>query len=182
MQDLRYYSDEAFTVTEFFSPEECQTYIQLSEKLGYDRAPINSSLGPAFRPDIRNNQRVMLDDTQLAAQLWARATDWTPHTLGLWRAVGMNERFRFYRYDPGQQFHWHRDGVFERDNGERSWLTFMIYLNDGFEGGATAFDFAKVAPEQGMALFFLHSLPHCGEPVIAGRKYVLRSDITYKRR
>ncbi len=54
-------------------------------------------------------------------------------------------------------------------------------LNDGFEGGATAFDFDKVVPEQGMALFFLHSLPHCGEPVIAGRKYVLRSDIMYAR-
>ena len=43
----------------------------------------------------------------------------------------MNERLRFYRYDIGQQFDWHYDGYFERDNGERSYLTLMVYLNDG---------------------------------------------------
>ena len=49
--------------------------------------------------------------------------------------VGANERFRCYRYKPGQKFAAHYDGAFERDETERSLLTFMVYLNDDFEGG-----------------------------------------------
>ena len=33
------------------------------------------------------------------------------------------------------EFDWHYDGCFERENGERSFLTFMVYLNEGFAGG-----------------------------------------------
>ena len=36
--------------------------------------------------------------------------EWSnPETIEGWRAVGVNERLRFYRYDPGQQFDWHTD-------------------------------------------------------------------------
>ena len=55
-----------------------------------------------------------------------------------WSPVGLNERLRLYRYDVGQQFDWHMDGYYERDNGDRSFFTFMVYLNDGFEGGEAA--------------------------------------------
>ena len=68
----------------------------------------------------------------------------------------------------------------------------MIYLNDGFEGGATSFaelddrmrdeDRLTVNPRQGMALIFAHPLLHKGEPVVSGRKYVLRTDVMYARR
>lgn len=181
MQDVHYYSDDVFTVSEFLTPAECEDHIRLTESIGYGLAPINSIFGPAFRPEIRNNERVMLDDPERAAALWARAKVWAPQRLGQWHTVGLNERFRFYRYDPGQQFNWHQDGAYERANGERSWVTFMVYLNDGFEGGTTTFAFCEVVPKQGTALFFSHELPHCGEPVTAGRKYVLRSDIMYAR-
>jgi hypothetical protein len=50
--------------------------------------------------------------------------------------VGLNERFRFYRYDPGQHFAPHMDGCYQRANGEESQFTFLVYLNDGFVGGA----------------------------------------------
>ena len=55
------------------------------------------------------------------------------------RAVGLNERFRFYRYTEGEYFNWHGDGSFLRSDGERSLFTAMLYLNDGFEGGTTDF-------------------------------------------
>jgi hypothetical protein len=32
-----------------------------------------------------------------------------------------------------------------------------------------------------MAIVFPHELPHCGAEVVAGRKYVLRSDIMFAR-
>ena len=63
--------------------------------------------------------------------------EFVPKSIGNWCASGVNERLRFYRYEIGQQFDWHYDGAFERPDGECGKLTFMIYLNDDFEGGQT---------------------------------------------
>jgi prolyl 4-hydroxylase len=179
--DYRQITDEIFTVSGLLTPAECEEYIDLGEAQGFAPAPINGAFGPTHRPDVRNNERVMLDAPDFAAKLCDQAWPWIPKQVGFWRAVGVNERLRLYRYDPGQQFEWHIDGSFERRNGERSLITFMIYLNDGFEGGRTAFSSLEVSPEQGMALFFKHELRHKGEPVVHGRKYVLRTDVMYAR-
>jgi hypothetical protein len=66
---------------------------------------------------------------------------------------------------------------------EASRLTFMVYLNEDFGGGATEFDFPKetVRPREGMALVFDHGLQHQGAEVTRGTKYVLRSDVMYAR-
>jgi hypothetical protein len=72
----------------------------------------------------------------------------------------------------------------QRANGEQSQLTFLVYLNDGFEGGATAFHAGRasllVRPERGKALVFYHRQLHEGTPVARGRKYVLRADVMYR--
>ena len=107
------------------------------------------------------------------------SSDYVPHTLKGHRAIGVNERFRFYRYDLGQTFRWHRDGYFERPNRERSRLTLMVYVNDDFEGGHTRFEEALIKPVKGTALFFVHHLLHEGAQVTRGRKYVMRSDVMY---
>src|SRR5258708_6952753 len=119
MPDCRYFSDDVFTVAEFLTTAECDDYVALAEQIGFAAAPINGTFGPVMRPDVRNNTRVMLDDEPRAAELWDRASAWVPRRLGPWRAVGVNERLRFYRYEVGQQFDWHRDGYFERANGQR---------------------------------------------------------------
>jgi hypothetical protein len=104
----------------------------------------------------------------------------------------MNERLRVYRYDVGQKFDWHLDGHFERRTGERSFFTFMAYFNEDFEGGTTSFshdqshastgNVLQVIPKTGMALLFHHPILHRGDPIIAGRKYVLRTDVMYAHR
>src|SRR6185436_6714053 len=102
-------------------------------------------------------------------------------------AIGLNERIRYYRYEPHQYFAWHYDGCFSRSDIEESKLTLMIYLNDDFEGGETKFnvkyvyDEIVIKPEKGMALLFIHNLFHEGSAVKSGIKYVLRSDVMYKR-
>ena len=53
-------TEQIFTVTDFFSSEECDAYIELTEKAGYRDAPITTSRGPQMRPEIRNNTRVMI--------------------------------------------------------------------------------------------------------------------------
>ena len=57
----------------------------------------------------------------------------------------------------------------------------MIYLNDNFEGGATSFDDTIIKPKKGAALCFIHEQKHEGSPVITGIKYVLRSDVMYRK-
>ena len=184
--------EDVFVIRGFLTPEECAGHIARSEAAGYGDAPINTFAGQVVNKAMRNNDRVMVDDPALAAELWERLRPSVPDRRGQWAAAGLNERLRFYRYDPGQQFDWHFDGSFERSPTEVSNLTFMVYLNDGFEGGATEFNFrlmglvldgdeiTRVVPEAGMALVFAHRIFHQGAPVTAGRKYVLRSDVMYR--
>ena len=55
----------------------------------------------------------------------------------------------------------------------------MIYLDVDFDGGQTNFEFATVEPQAGLALFFIHHLPHEGVVVLSGREYVPRNDVMY---
>jgi len=180
MPTYNYITDDIFTVSGFFKPDECIAHIELAEANGFADAPINTTIGPQVHKDVRNNTRVMLDDQRRADDLWRRIAAYIPQHIDGWPACGVNERFRFYRYDVGQQFDWHYDGCFDRHNGERSFLTFMIYLNDGFSGGETSFENVTIAPQTGLALFFIHRILHKGQPVIEGRKYVLRTDVMYR--
>ncbi len=182
MRTLNYfeYSSEAFALTDFLSRDECHSLIQRAENQGFDDAPINTSSGEIVTSDVRNNARVLADDPELAEALWERCKGYVAATLGGWTAIGLNERFRFYRYDQYQVFRWHSDGRFARNEREESRYTFMIYLNDDYEGGHTDFRSFKVYPTQGMALCFHHPLSHEGAIVSRGRKYVLRTDVMYR--
>jgi predicted 2-oxoglutarate/Fe(II)-dependent dioxygenase YbiX len=175
-----------FVIRDFLTPEECRRFIEKSEAAGYDDAPISTGLGFVMRKDIRDNARVIDDNPDLAREWFARARPFLPEAVYNWRLAGFNERFRYYRYDPGQKFDRHTDGYFERSNGERSQLTFMVYLNDGFEGGTTNFHHVRpvlrVKPVAGMALVFRHRVLHEGAPILSGRKYVLRTDVMYARK
>ncbi len=175
-----------FVIHDFLDPDECQRLIEFSEEIGYDEATITTASGGVMIKEVRNNDRVIHDDVDLAKRLWDKAKEWIlPNWLGR-QAVGFNERFRFYRYDPGQKFAAHSDGHYLRENGEKSQLTFMIYLNGGFEGGATRFlkpkkKWLTVTPSEGKALVFAHQLVHEGQEVTEGRKYVLRTDIMFRK-
>ena len=177
--------DSIFVIRNFLTLQECQTFVARSEDAGYEEATINTSAGPTMNKAVRDNSRLIQDDPALAALLWERFAPFLPTHLGDWRVIGLNERFRYYRYDSGQKFALHGDGAFRRPNGEQSWLTFMVYLNDDFEGGETKFyeDVGvlklSVRPERGMALVFLHQHLHEGAAIVRGRKYVLRTDVMY---
>lgn len=182
--------DDIFLIRDFFTTDECAEHIRLSEEAGYDDAPISTGRGAVIRKDVRNNDRVMIDDPTLAATLFARAEPFLPTNFLIWMPVGLNERFRYYRYTKGQKFDWHFDGAFTRENGESSKLTFMIYLNDGFLGGETVFNLRRlgspekpdlrVFPTAGTALVFRHDVLHTGAMVLDGVKYVIRTDVMFR--
>ncbi len=166
----------------FLTGDECDDLIARSEAIGYEAATV----GDVLLTQMRNNARVILDDPDLAATLWDRAKPLVPQIDGC-EAVGLNDRFRFYRYGTGEAFAPHFDGSVCRGSDEESRLTFMVYLNEGCEGGGTNFYDPRgtlnlaVRPERGMALVFAHLRLHEGAPVTGGRKYALRTDVMYRR-
>ncbi len=180
MSDYEWKSDDVFLVHELFSAAECDEYIAFAEKIGFEEAAINVGMGAqVVVKDVRNNDRVIVDDRSRSDELWKRAKPFVPDIINRAQALGCNERLRFYRYDPGQRFNWHFDGAFQRSNGQRSRITYMVYLNDDFEGGDTHFESFIIRPRKGTALFFTHQIRHMGAEVLRGRKYVLRTDLMY---
>jgi hypothetical protein len=168
-----------FTINNFLHPDECERFIALSEHIGFSEAVISTDDGDQLMKEARNNDRILHDDEVLAAQLFVRALPHLPAAIDGWTPSGFNGRFRFYRYTSEQYFKWHQDGTYRPSAQEESFLTFIIYLNDNYEGGATEFAWEKVAPKAGMALVFPHRLRHQGARIISGSKYVLRTDVMY---
>jgi len=166
----------------FFTPDECKGFIDFSEKQGYEEALIRTrSEGEVMNKEIRDNDRVIWDNPQVAAQLFDLVKEHLPVIDGF-HPIGLNERFRYYRYKDGQKFKPHVDGAFKRNESEISLLTMLIYLNEGFEGGSTFLIGIneEVKPKEGMLLLFDHKILHSGASVTAGTKYVLRTDVMYK--
>ena len=188
MAEMRWRAQDVGTIDAFLSCAECDEYIEFAEKNGFEEAPVTTARGMVMMKDVRNNERAMVDDVDRAQALYRRLSGHlAPRFAKKWQPVGLNERLRLYRYDVGQQFDWYLDGYYERPTGERSFFTFMVYLNDDFEGGATSFwderqgTSFRVTPRKGMALLFHHPIRHRGDAVVAGRKYVLRTDVMYGR-
>jgi predicted 2-oxoglutarate/Fe(II)-dependent dioxygenase YbiX len=161
---------------EFLSPERCAELVRWSEEQGYEEARLSDG---SRRTEVRSNDRLIFDDHDLAGRWFERLRATFP-VLPFAVPIGLNERFRFYRYHPGQSFRHHRDGVFRRSETEFSQFTLLAYLNADFEGGETSFGRWSVTPETGMALLFRHEIEHAGASVVSGTKYVLRTDVMYR--
>ncbi|GAL84189.1 hypothetical protein MYP_1417 [Sporocytophaga myxococcoides] len=175
-----FHTDQIWSIENFLSRSECNDLITLSENIGFKEAEVSLPSGAKMIKSLRNNERVLHSDIGLASMLWTRLEDFCPKDLDNSFPLGLNEQFRFYKYELDQRFKRHIDGRFRRNETEESRITFMIYLNEEYEGGETAFDEVTIFPRTGMALCFIHELKHEGCPVKKGVKYALRSDVMYK--
>lgn len=176
----------AFLLRGVLSLEECSRIISAADARGFE------SLSGVFHQSYRDNQRVVVFDQPLADQLYHRCSRLLPQANleRTHQAAGLNECFRACKYEPGGHFAPHVDGEFDRhgDGRERSYLTFMVYLNGQLDGGATNFICrvegqrikVPVPPETGMALVFPHELVHEGAVLQSGRKFILRTEVMYK--
>jgi prolyl 4-hydroxylase len=173
-----------YLLDDFLSARECQALVAL---ISHHLRP--SSLAEyGGDSDFRTSQTCLLASLRSPAAVNLDAK--VCKTLGIRAEYG--EGIQAQRYDVGQQFKPHLDcfppgsGEYQRFaglRGNRTW-TFMVYLNEGMEGGGTRFtelDFA-VQPKAGMALFWnnLHddgspnlATKHAGEPVISGHKIIV---------
>ncbi|MBL8812798.1 MAG: 2OG-Fe(II) oxygenase [Planctomycetaceae bacterium] len=183
---------DIFTVSNVFAPEECRSLISRAEDSGFVAASVRTSQGRQMMTQLRNNDRIELNDPELSAELWNRIAPFLPILDGHY-PTGVDDQLRFYRYTASQQFKRHKDGVVTNDRGETSRLSYLVYLNDDCEGGETAFrEFRNsngtpekveyiVSPSTGTALLFRHERWHEGCPVTSGIKYVLRTDVFYSK-
>ena len=108
-------SRHIYTIDNFLSEVECDRFIQLSEDVGYEVATVETDRGPKIVDRIRNNFRALHNDSELAVELWERIKGFVPQKLGNSRASGLNELFRFYKYDSGHRFKKHIDESFIRN-------------------------------------------------------------------
>ena len=168
------------------SPAECDLLIKLTESAGYDQdAP--TRLGRHVR---HNENCVLVASEAFNDVLFERCRHALPPMAHGRRLRGINRRYRFYKYQPGDIFRAHIDPsgwtgsgfdatgrLLDDAYGDRtSVMTFLAYLNDEFDGGETRFfidpvaarlgeagpcrDVVSVAPKQGSVLCFFHGHSH----------------------
>lgn len=184
------------TIDDLLDKQSCQNLIDKSEQYGYEHAQVYIGHGQSqTQLAIRNNDRIKFIDKQLAEQLFDLLVDYLPKSLmennKQWNLLGLNDDFRYYRYQVGQRFKAHLDGSYEKIDS-KSFFTVLFYLNDDYQGGETKF-FTKnhgrlnvkeasfvIQPKLGSALIFRHEQFHEGAMVTNGVKYVLRTDAMYQ--
>jgi predicted 2-oxoglutarate/Fe(II)-dependent dioxygenase YbiX len=140
----------AFQLLNVLSQEECNRFIEVTEALGYlpDAAV---SLPRSVR---HNYNATWVVDQQTDAMIWQRCQDLATDEKGYFggkKALGLNARFRFYRYQAGDFFKPHTDGAWPASRvidrklitdaypDRFSQMTVLLFLSDGFEGGETQF-------------------------------------------
>lgn len=178
--DLIKHTEHILEIDSFWTPKKCDEFIAKSELIGYESAMIQTENGQKLVESVRNNQRILFTDFELAENIWNDVKKFTISKLGNSKAIGLNEMFRFYKYELHQTFKKHRDQSYIRNASESSYYTLLIYLNDNFVGGETIFGNLKIQPKKGNCLIFFHDLEHEGAKLVLGEKYILRTDIMYK--
>jgi hypothetical protein len=93
MGEIYWSADNIGTIAGFFSADECDAYIRLGEATGFEEAPITTSRGMIMMKDVRNNDRVLIDDPARAQALYQRLSEHlAPRFQKKWTPVGLNER------------------------------------------------------------------------------------------
>ena len=92
---------------------------------------------------------------------------------GAHRTSTFRERIQVLRYQPGQHYSWHTDEATDKTVNEyHRTISIVLYLSDGFAGGATEFPWGTYKPKAGQALVFPSNwcFPHQSQKLISGEK------------
>jgi len=159
---------------------------QESEVLLASRIKLFEKANTHYPSYYRDNDRYLEDAPTIAHELFLKlkSYDFKNKDL-LHQMIGLNERIRFCRYQEGQSFSIHQDGVYYPAESQATKYTFLLYLNDDFKGGKTSFYNSKtdtnsrksIRPKKGKLIIFDHRIWHKGDLILKGDKYILRSDI-----
>ena len=132
----------AFIMTDVMSIDECAQLMLAAETVGYLPDTVDGIDG-----------QVWLAERSFLDRIEDRVRHLMPPHIHGCAFAGINARFRFFRYSPGVEYRPHIDGAWPGSgllpngdfvddvyNGQKhTKLTFLFYLNGGFDGGATTF-------------------------------------------
>lgn len=140
----------AFQLLDVLSTSECQALIDLAEQMSF-----NKDAAVSLPRHIRHNDSLtwVVDETT-ESMIWNRCKSLMAGGIeaisGL-TPIGINARFRFYKYQQGDYFKPHIDGswpgsrIIDGRNVHNAYpdrwsqMTFLIFLSDDFSGGETQF-------------------------------------------
>ncbi len=153
---------------ELLTPGERTSLLTLSHENGYNEAELKS-----HGRHIRESVLCLPDITEeIASRLNAelRADERVDFSIS-----EVSPSLLFCLHQPGDHVTPHNDGSREVKADTWSAFTLLVYLNDGFTGGATAFPKLGIQLEAlpGRGLLFRHRILHEGKPVETGEKYVM---------
>ena len=149
----------SFQLLNVLSAEECERLITLTESLGYLK-----DAAVSLPRSIRHNDNITwVVDELTDGILWSRCRDFIFDEKSIFahkKPLGLNARFRFYRYRQGDYFKPHTDGAWPGSrviDGQLvtdaypdrfSQLSFLLFLSDAYQGGGTRFFVNKNDPSQ----------------------------------
>jgi len=183
------------------STEECGLLVQELERC----AESFQTYGPGLRIYLADQEVASFLSERM------KSLNIIPEVIeGGWTLNGINPEIRYGKYLPGQFFSSHIDNPYYPQEGNFNWrshLTLMIYLNKAknsktekpresggdFDGGSTRFWkpgtdnelWHEIIPEEGLGILFWQAdgdLLHDGSTVNHGVKYILRTDVLYKKK
>ncbi|KAF8522186.1 hypothetical protein BU17DRAFT_44781 [Hysterangium stoloniferum] len=195
--------DQIILIEDLLSPEECKAFVKFIEQLPLEVTPPKKK-GEAHRV----NHRLSIQSTEFAQHLFSVLKPHLPELPIPPSAIhkpnistephSLNPNIRLYRYSQGEHFGPHYDdSVKDTSTGAKSEWTILIYLTgeaQGVVGGQTVFyrerqgksteEKIVVPLIRGTALLHRHGhecMLHEGKEVLKGTKYILRSDVMFKR-
>jgi len=153
----------SFILQNVLSPETCRLIIGAGETVGFTPDQAVSGSATELVSVLAHNFYWMADEAFNTA-LFERVRPFLPPTVAGRPLRTLNRRYRCYRYVPGSVYRPHVDGawppsgidpatgayVYDATAGqatrEYSRFTFLVYLNDEFEGGETTYFVPSVDP------------------------------------
>ena len=164
-----------YQIDNILTENECEYYRSMFN---------NKQLVENINEKHRKYHRIQFNDQELSDRLFEKVKRYLPKKIKK-ISDGMNDHIRLSKYDTGQFFGIHKDGInFDSNNKYRmSYATLNIFLNDDFEGGETTF-YEKdkktkrfvCKPKTGCGAFFYSQQFHEGNKIIKGNKFLLRTD------
>ncbi len=149
----------AFQLLDLLSKDECDRFITATEALGYTQ-----DASVSLARNVRHNENlVWVVDETTHDLIWDRCKSLIQESTEIFngkKALGLNRRFRLYKYGEGDFFKPHTDGAWPGSSivnkklihnayaDRYSQMTFLILLSEAFTGGETAFYVDKNDPNK----------------------------------
>ncbi|KAK4214095.1 hypothetical protein QBC37DRAFT_421958 [Rhypophila decipiens] len=203
--------DKVVVLRSFFPRSLCRDYVSFLKTLPLTTTPGKPKRGMALRVNDRFQVEDPTFAHRLWTETGLKDALTQTDMSSLWggELIGLNPNIRVYRYLKGHFFDAHYDdsnnvtvttppeegGQSQQQQGKTTW-TLLLYLTssaEGCVGGETVFyphdrrsakEEIAVSPDTGMLLLHKHGddcMLHEGREVLAGEKWILRTDLCIKR-